>query len=128
MIPCLFHPIQVLLGGRLIPIPIPDHYHVSLHIPLILLFILESAIVYFFYPIRMLITVLLTLTDDKILVQMGALREGQTDDEKEIYNDGLKAMINEMRLDKVKDFNIVAKEIAAYRRRFLQDPSRVLPL
>lgn len=76
----------------------------------------------------MLITGLLTLTDDKILIQMGAVREGQTDDEKDNYIVGLKAMINEMRRDKVKDFSTVANEIAAYRRRFLQDPSRVLPL
>lgn len=76
----------------------------------------------------MLITVLLTLTDDQILIQMGAVREGQTDEEKETYILGLKEIINEMRRDKVKDFSTVANEIAAYRRRFLQDPSRVLPL
>ena len=68
------------------------------------------------------------LTDDKILVQMGSLREGKTPEEKDQYITGLKQIINEMRRDKVKDFNTVATEIAAYRRRFLQDPSRVLPL
>jgi hypothetical protein len=68
------------------------------------------------------------LTDDKILVQMGSLREGKTPEEKDQYIAGLKQIINDMRRDKVKDFNTVATEIAAYRRRFLQDPSRVLPL
>lgn len=68
------------------------------------------------------------LTDDKILVQMGSLREGKTPEEKDRYIAGLKQIINDMRRDKVKDFNTVATEIAAYRRRFLQDPSRVLPL
>ncbi|KAJ5689506.1 hypothetical protein N7462_003898 [Penicillium macrosclerotiorum] len=63
-----------------------------------------------------------------ILIQMGAVREGQTEEEKETYLAGLKEIINEMRRDKVKDFSTVAAEIAAYRRRFLQDPSRVLPL
>jgi hypothetical protein len=72
--------------------------------------------------------VLLILTDDKILVQMGSLREGKTPEEKDQYIAGLKQIINDMRRDKVKDFNTVATEIAAYRRRFLQDPSRVLPL
>lgn len=67
-------------------------------------------------------------TDDKILVQMGSLREGKTPEEKDQYITGLKQIINDMRRDKVKDFNTVATEIAAYRRRFLQDPSRVLPL
>jgi hypothetical protein len=72
--------------------------------------------------------VILLSTDDKILVQMGSLREGKTPEEKDQYIAGLKQIINEMRRDKVKDFNTVATEIAAYRRRFLQDPSRVLPL
>jgi hypothetical protein len=79
-------------------------------------------------PVRSLTTVLLTLADDKILIQLGSVREGQTEEEKETYLAGLKEIINEMRRDKVKDFNTVASEIAAYRRRFLQDPSRVLPL
>ncbi|CAI7650288.1 unnamed protein product [Penicillium crustosum] len=70
----------------------------------------------------------LTSTDDKILVQMGSVREGQTEEEKETYLAGLKEIINDLRRDKVKDFNTVASEIAAYRRRFLQDPSRVLSL
>ncbi|KAJ5562697.1 hypothetical protein N7535_002858 [Penicillium sp. DV-2018c] len=70
----------------------------------------------------------LTSTDDKILVQMGSVREGQTEEEKETYLAGLKDIINDLRRDKVKDFNTVASEIAAYRRRFLQDPSRILSL
>jgi len=75
-----------------------------------------------------LTTVPLTPIDDKILIQMGAAREGNTEEEKETYLTGLKEIINEMRRDKVKDFATVAAEIAAYRRRFLQDPSRVLPM
>lgn len=59
---------------------------------------------------------------------MGSLREGKTPEEKDHYIAGLKQIINDMRRDKVKDFNTVATEIAAYRRRFLQDPSRILPL
>lgn len=71
---------------------------------------------------------MLTRAEDKVLVQMGSLREGKTSEEKDNYIAGLKQIINDMRRDKVKDFNTVAKEIAAYRRRFLQDPSRILPL
>ncbi|KAL4896094.1 hypothetical protein BDV59DRAFT_172063 [Aspergillus ambiguus] len=70
----------------------------------------------------------MTLSDDKILVQMGSLREGNTPEEKDSYVAGLKEMVNDLRRDKVKDFNTVATEIAAYRRRYLQDPSRILPL
>ncbi|KAJ6092566.1 hypothetical protein N7486_007855 [Penicillium sp. IBT 16267x] len=70
----------------------------------------------------------MTLSDDKILIELGSVREGETEEEKETYLAGLKEIINEMRRDKVKDFSTVAAEIAAYRRRFLQDPSRVLSL
>ncbi|CAG8418044.1 unnamed protein product [Penicillium salamii] len=70
----------------------------------------------------------ISLSDDKILIQMGSAREGQTEEEEETYLAGLKEIINDLRRDKVKDFNTVATEIAAYRRRFLQDPSRVLSL
>ncbi|KAL4952252.1 hypothetical protein BDW69DRAFT_168171 [Aspergillus filifer] len=70
----------------------------------------------------------MALSDDKILVQMGSLREGKTPEESDKYVAGLKETINDMRRDKVKDMNTVATEIAAYRRRFLQDPTRVLAL
>ena len=59
---------------------------------------------------------------------MGSLREGKTAEEQEDYVSGLRQIINDMRRDKVKDFTTVATEIAAYRRRFLEDPSRVLAL
>jgi hypothetical protein len=59
---------------------------------------------------------------------MGSLREGKTLEECDKYIAGLKETINDMRRDKVKEFNTVAAEIAAYRRRFLQDPTRILAL
>ncbi|EGC47234.1 conserved hypothetical protein [Histoplasma capsulatum var. duboisii H88] len=68
------------------------------------------------------------LSDDKILREMGSLREGKTLEEQEEYLAGLKQTINDMRRDNVKDLNTVATEIAGYRRRFLHDPSRVLAL
>lgn len=94
------------------------------------LFELSSLPLHFLatFIVCMLTTVPLTPIDDKILIQMGAAREGNTEEEKETYLAGLKEIINEMRRDKVKDFTTVAAEIAAYRRRFLQDPSRVLSM
>jgi hypothetical protein len=68
-----------------------------------------------------------TVADDKILVEMGNQKEGKTPEEQEAYIAGLKELINNMRRDQVKDFSTVASEIAAYRRRFLSDPSRILP-
>lgn len=63
-----------------------------------------------------------------ILVQMGSIHEGSTPQERDEYVNGLKQIIQDMRGRKVKDFNTVASEIAAYRTRFLKDPSRVLLL
>ncbi|OJD16697.1 hypothetical protein AJ78_03167 [Emergomyces pasteurianus Ep9510] len=70
----------------------------------------------------------MTLSDDKILHEMGSLREGKTPEEQEKYIEGLKQTISDMRRAKVKDLNTIATEIAGYRRRFLHDPSRVLAL
>lgn len=69
----------------------------------------------------------MVMPDDKILVEMGNQKEGKTPEEQEAYIAGLKELINNMRRDQVKDFSTVASEIAAYRRRFLSDPSRILP-
>jgi hypothetical protein len=70
----------------------------------------------------------LVLSDEKILVQMGSLKEGKTPEERDNYIAGLKQAINDLRPDQMKDFTTVATEIAAYRRRSLKDPSRVLSL
>ena len=59
---------------------------------------------------------------------MGNQREGKTTQEREAYIEGLKDLINSMQRHQVNDFPTVAGEIAAYRRRFLSDPSRILPL
>ncbi|KAI9875882.1 MAG: hypothetical protein M1830_007845 [Pleopsidium flavum] len=68
------------------------------------------------------------LSDDMILVQMGSVHEGRTPEERDEYVSGLKQIIQDMRGRKVKDFNTVASEIAAYRTRFLKDTSRILLL
>ena len=70
----------------------------------------------------------LTLADDMILVQMSSAQEGSTQEDKDAYIAGLKKIIQDMRVKKVKDFNTVASEIAAYRARFRGDSSKILPL
>ncbi|OJD27299.1 hypothetical protein ACJ73_01309 [Blastomyces percursus] len=70
----------------------------------------------------------MTLSDDRILVEMSSLREGKTPEERDEYVAGLKQTISDMRRDKVKDLNTIATEVTGYRRRFLHDPSRVLAL
>ena len=59
---------------------------------------------------------------------MGSIKEGRTDAERDQYVAGLKQTINDMRRDKVKDLNPIVTEVTAYRRRFLGDPTRLLPL
>lgn len=68
------------------------------------------------------------LADDLILVQMGAVPEGLSAEKKDAFVVGLRQIIQEIRGRKVKDFRIVASEIAAYRARFLGDSSKILPL
>ena len=63
-----------------------------------------------------------------ILVQMGAIPEGLSQAEGDSYANGLRQVIQEIRGRKVKDFNVVASEIAAYRAKFLGDNVKVLPL
>lgn len=68
------------------------------------------------------------VTDDLILVQMGAVPEGLTAEQKDAFVVGLRQIIQEIRGRKVKDFRTVASEIAAHRARFLGDNFRILPL
>ncbi|KAL8923973.1 MAG: hypothetical protein Q9172_002900 [Xanthocarpia lactea] len=68
------------------------------------------------------------VADDMILVQMGAIPEGLSEEQRSAFVVGLRQTIQEIRVRKVKDFKIVASEIAAYRARFLGDSSKILPL
>ncbi|KAL8873845.1 MAG: hypothetical protein Q9174_000751 [Haloplaca sp. 1 TL-2023] len=70
----------------------------------------------------------MSLSDDMILVQMGAVPEGLQADQRNNFVVGLRQIIQEIRGRKVKDFKTVASEIAAYRARFLGDGSKMLPL
>ena len=67
-----------------------------------------------------------TRADDKILVDLGAKPDdGSSADE---FGNGLREIIHDIRSRKIRDFNIVAGEITAYRTKFLRDSSKVLPL
>lgn len=67
---------------------------------------------------------LITLADDKILVDLGAKPDGSSPE----FGNGLREIIHNIRARKIRDFNTVASEITAYRARFLGDSSKVLPL
>jgi hypothetical protein len=65
---------------------------------------------------------------EKLLVQLGTANPGKTTEEKQQWNDGLRGVLNELRKKKIKDPNGIAAEIAKYRRKFLNDDTRVVNL
>ncbi|KAL8828497.1 MAG: hypothetical protein Q9191_002555 [Dirinaria sp. TL-2023a] len=67
------------------------------------------------------------LSDDKILVQLGAAPAGLSH-EQDAYSRGLREVIRDIRARHIRDFNTVAAEIIAYRARFLGDKTKILPL
>lgn len=69
---------------------------------------------------------LLRSTDDVVLLQMGTMNPGRTDEEKKEWTNGLRLVIKSLREKGAQDAEAVAKEIADYRRRFLGDPAMVL--
>lgn len=61
--------------------------------------------------------------DEKILLDLGDCTERRTD-----FIDGLRQYLQEMRARGTRDFDTIAKGILEYRRKFVGDDSRVLPL
>lgn len=59
---------------------------------------------------------------------MGDVPKGLTPEKRDVFVVGLRQVIQEIRGRKVTDFETVASEIAAYRARFLDDPSKILSL
>ena len=57
---------------------------------------------------------------------MGTMNPGRTEKARKEWTDGLKLVIKSLREKGAQDPEIVAKEIADYRRRFLGDPSIIL--
>jgi hypothetical protein len=65
--------------------------------------------------------------DDDILKTLGSQDEF-SGDQRARFVDGLKDALGAIRERKIRDFDNIAKEILAHRRRFLGDDSKVLPL
>lgn len=64
------------------------------------------------------------MTDDQILVQLGAY-EGDRIPE---FIDGLKKLLAEFRVRKVRDFKTISQGILDYRSQFRSDKTKILPL
>lgn len=65
------------------------------------------------------------ITDEKILVQMSSASDIPDKAQRDSFVAGLKLVISDLRTKHISDFDQVASELAAYRRRFRQeqDPS-----
>ncbi|KAI9803226.1 MAG: hypothetical protein M1825_002017 [Sarcosagium campestre] len=59
------------------------------------------------------------ISDDKILVQISDLHINGTDEEKREYAVGLRQKLDQLRSNKVKDFETIAREIASFRTWFI---------
>lgn len=68
------------------------------------------------------------ITGEMLLVQLGTANPGKTQEEKQRWNDGLRSVLKDLRQKNIKDPNGIAREIAKYRRQFLDDDTRVVNL
>ncbi|TID27063.1 protein red1 [Venturia nashicola] len=68
------------------------------------------------------------LADNMILVQLGSLNPGRTDEDKKRWADGLRTLIGNLRTQGVKETDVVASQIASYRRNFFKDQSRIFDI
>ncbi|KAF2231797.1 hypothetical protein EV356DRAFT_569217 [Viridothelium virens] len=66
------------------------------------------------------------VTDDVVLLQMGTLNPGRNEEEKKEWTSGLRNVIKALREKGTSDAEIVAKEIADYRRDFLKGTTNTL--
>ena len=73
-------------------------------------------------------TNLLIALDDMILVRLGTQNPGRTPAEEKQWVEGLKTLLKDLRQRNTRNLNDVATEIADYRRKFLNDPTRILVL
>jgi len=67
------------------------------------------------------------LPDDAVLTALGSPDEF-TGEKREKFVAGLKEVLTDLRLRKVRDFDVIASEIVAHRAKFLGDRSKVLKL
>ncbi|KAI0384508.1 hypothetical protein F5Y04DRAFT_248485 [Hypomontagnella monticulosa] len=69
----------------------------------------------------------MVLPDAEIITQLGSA-DMFTGDTRNKFIEGLKKVLNELKANKVKDFDRITKAIVKHRQEFLEDKSKVLPL
>ncbi|KAE9365161.1 hypothetical protein N431DRAFT_430676 [Stipitochalara longipes BDJ] len=67
------------------------------------------------------------LPDDAVLTALGSPDEF-TGEQREKFCEGLRQVLMDLRVRKIRDFDIIASEIVAHRSKFLGDTSKVLAL
>jgi hypothetical protein len=67
------------------------------------------------------------LPDTDIIAQLGST-DMYTGEQKGRFIDGLKKVLNDLKANKVRDFDRITKAIVQYRANFLEDRSKILPL
>ncbi|PVH92203.1 hypothetical protein DM02DRAFT_663169 [Periconia macrospinosa] len=70
----------------------------------------------------------MNISGEKLLVQLGTANPGKTNIERQQWNEGLRNVLKDLRIQNSKDPNVIAMEIAKYRRQFLNDDTRVVNL
>ncbi|EMR10851.1 hypothetical protein PNEG_00997 [Pneumocystis murina B123] len=65
-------------------------------------------------------------TDDQFLVEMSSFPVGETEEERQSYFSGLRALIQTLRASYPHDTIKIAQSIIDYRKQFLNDSSRVI--
>ncbi|KAH7113202.1 hypothetical protein B0J11DRAFT_541651 [Dendryphion nanum] len=68
----------------------------------------------------------MSLTGEKILVELGTANPGKTTEERQKWNDGLRSVLKELRQNNIKDPNGIAVEISKFRRQFFKDDFHVV--
>ncbi|KAI1662458.1 hypothetical protein F4813DRAFT_344595 [Daldinia decipiens] len=69
----------------------------------------------------------MVLPDAEIITQLGSA-DMFTGETRNRFIEGLKKVLNELKANKVKDFDRITKAIVKHRQEFLEDKSKVLPL
>lgn len=68
-----------------------------------------------------------SVADDAVLTALGSPDEF-TGEQREKFCEGLRQVLMDLRVRKIRDFDIIASEIVAHRSKFLGDKSKVLAL
>lgn len=64
-------------------------------------------------------------TDDAVLTALGSPEEFKGD-QRDRFCQGLRGVLMDLRVRKIRDFEVIASEIIAHRANFLGDKSKVL--